>query len=820
MTSEQFRRESGLPVTAAAPTDHVRIMRGEKSTAVPIASLPASPAVQEQIDTLAAGQAAGRITARTWSELSARTGASGVGADVIDDTGSHTDPVTGATVPNAGGYVWSASPAGWRWVRPDVLPLKADQTAVDAVNAVLADKTTQNARVVEFPNRGLFVANELHGAYGTDLVTPAVTNWVVNASGELELLDLPSTSQARHYWMGHSRPTDRVISVVARAVFTDMSGGASGFVVGFGSDSTAYRGLIYKTTGELALVDNTMVTVGSVALADTTAAIAEDVEATLEVTVFPDGSGYAIGRNGTTYNRLEFTGVPLGRVWLGWRRSSPGMVTGWRVDLREPEDARRVAHVTAKAVSGFIPSDLSGMFAAANGALSSAKVKVDGDGDAVVTSSLSGFTLARTPYSRALGQAAEYTAEMKIDTAGSQAGGAIITIGDDPDTRVASAYLTNGLVGTLTKSNAVGQGSAVAGMSYSSGSRVRLRLSVYEDNTGLIEAFSPSGQRATFALASVPAGRVCLGWRGDNVGRYYLLRQRDIAGAMASRVRALEEAVPAFVLYPTASRVLPDYPPGRASPGFTCTGLDLLAGTGWYRGCWVVGDDGRIGTGDGTPFAPAIHVLDHGCTRILVTIPGGYTGASLQGVAADRLATTQTVWAACSANGTIRNYNLYGVNAGQEIVADRIVMSDLGLAGFEPNALAFDATRGTGRGALWVGGSSGTTAYCIDCDPTAGTRIIDTITLQSNPDQFQVYNGKLLYIWGGSSTRPNVRQFDPVTDADTLLWGPLEWSFASEGIYYDDRSGLLYMVHDGGFHNDLSGPSLNLMQTFRVSRPR
>jgi len=129
--------ESNLPLTSASPTDELRAVRGGKSVRVPILSLPASPAVQEQIDALAAGQAAGRITARTWSELSARTGASGVGADVIDDTGSHTDPVTAATVPNAGGYVWNESPAGWRWVRPDVLPLKADKADVDALTPVV-----------------------------------------------------------------------------------------------------------------------------------------------------------------------------------------------------------------------------------------------------------------------------------------------------------------------------------------------------------------------------------------------------------------------------------------------------------------------------------------------------------------------------------------------------------------------------------------------------------------------------------------------------------------------------------------------------------
>src|SRR5690606_28215105 len=38
----------------------------------------------------------------------------------------------------AGQYVWSTSPAGWRWVRPDALALKADASAVDALAGQVA----------------------------------------------------------------------------------------------------------------------------------------------------------------------------------------------------------------------------------------------------------------------------------------------------------------------------------------------------------------------------------------------------------------------------------------------------------------------------------------------------------------------------------------------------------------------------------------------------------------------------------------------------------------------------------------------------------
>lgn len=122
--------EKDLALVPAAPADELRAVRAGKSVRVPIGSLPASAAVQAQIDALAAGQAAGQLVYRTWAELSGVTGSAGVGAQVISDAGTHTDPVVGGTVANAGQYVWSASPAGWRWVRPDALAMKVDRSEV------------------------------------------------------------------------------------------------------------------------------------------------------------------------------------------------------------------------------------------------------------------------------------------------------------------------------------------------------------------------------------------------------------------------------------------------------------------------------------------------------------------------------------------------------------------------------------------------------------------------------------------------------------------------------------------------------------------
>lgn len=140
--------EKDLGLVSAAPTDELRAVRGGKSVRVPIGSLPPSAAVQAQIDALAAGQAAGQEVYRTWAELSGVTGSAGVGAQVIDDAGTHTDPVVGGTVANSGQYVWSESPAGWRWVRPDALPLKADNTTASARTGSVAVLATAGGDVL------------------------------------------------------------------------------------------------------------------------------------------------------------------------------------------------------------------------------------------------------------------------------------------------------------------------------------------------------------------------------------------------------------------------------------------------------------------------------------------------------------------------------------------------------------------------------------------------------------------------------------------------------------------------------------------------
>ena len=73
------------------------------------------------------------LTVATWAILNGLTGSTdGTGAEVLDaDTGTHTDPVAGGTVNNAGRYSWSATPAGWERIGDTGLSAKVDNADLE-----------------------------------------------------------------------------------------------------------------------------------------------------------------------------------------------------------------------------------------------------------------------------------------------------------------------------------------------------------------------------------------------------------------------------------------------------------------------------------------------------------------------------------------------------------------------------------------------------------------------------------------------------------------------------------------------------------------
>lgn len=84
----------------------------------------------------------------TWAALVATPGVRGgqMASVPTADTGTHTDPVAGGTVPNSGTYSWSVSPAGWR--RVDVYQDVAFTSAL-AADAKLDAERVQLARLAE-----------------------------------------------------------------------------------------------------------------------------------------------------------------------------------------------------------------------------------------------------------------------------------------------------------------------------------------------------------------------------------------------------------------------------------------------------------------------------------------------------------------------------------------------------------------------------------------------------------------------------------------------------------------------------------------------
>lgn len=84
--------------------------------------------------------AAGYVFAATWAVLATINGtrAGQPGRVGTTDAGTHTDPVVGGTVPNAGEFAWSASPAGWRRVgaTPNLDIIQATTGVPDAAKPI------------------------------------------------------------------------------------------------------------------------------------------------------------------------------------------------------------------------------------------------------------------------------------------------------------------------------------------------------------------------------------------------------------------------------------------------------------------------------------------------------------------------------------------------------------------------------------------------------------------------------------------------------------------------------------------------------------
>lgn len=127
-----------LPVTQAG--NRYTTTRNDLETAVQ----EVTDALDDRISAVEELAEGGNLLFGTWAELEAVTGTrEGQRADVRGDAGTHTDPVTSATVDNEGIYRWSIAPVGWE--RVSDLSDEAVATEVAAARqgkASLADNLT------------------------------------------------------------------------------------------------------------------------------------------------------------------------------------------------------------------------------------------------------------------------------------------------------------------------------------------------------------------------------------------------------------------------------------------------------------------------------------------------------------------------------------------------------------------------------------------------------------------------------------------------------------------------------------------------------
>ena len=117
--------------TALVGNERIPALRGDGTPIAITPSLLISPATNS-----------GLVFA-SWSGLQPIVGTvRGQKAEVLNDGGTHVDPITGATQPNNGTYSWNVNPAGWQWLYTNT----TGQLATEATARQTADQAETQAR--------------------------------------------------------------------------------------------------------------------------------------------------------------------------------------------------------------------------------------------------------------------------------------------------------------------------------------------------------------------------------------------------------------------------------------------------------------------------------------------------------------------------------------------------------------------------------------------------------------------------------------------------------------------------------------------------
>jgi len=234
---------------------------------------------------------------------------------------------------------------------------------------------------------------------------------------------------------------------------------------------------------------------------------------------------------------------------------------------------------------------------------------------------------------------------------------------------------------------------------------------------------------------------------------------------------------------------LPDAAYPNQNGGFPCTGLDLIT-TGKFRGCWVVGNDGRQREGSSEHFCSVL-ILSPDMRRVvrefMCNTPAFAGIRSIQGVAWDP--TDHTIWFVDKTNKTLRHIDTAGAKLADEIVVSHTA-----------NGLAYDAA----SDALWSPDEGTTVVHILSCATGQVLRSLDGVATDADHLHLVPSRREVWITRGGNGADGQLVIYDQSLTPKHAI--TLPGSQAIEGGHYNPTTGIFTNVNDGAFHEAANPP--------------
>ena len=260
----------------------------------------------------------------SWAALSGASGTADDRAIVHEDAGTHTDPVTSATVDNAGLYLYTT---GWQWIAgTESLKAKAWAEGSEPGGPGTYSAKEQAERAEAAASAYLPNAGQLYERF------PDLDAFSIEASNAASLtpftatenvaggFDVEVTNGSRYYMVGspYAAFADRSVRWTVSATITRIDSGTwgIGIAVGSGASRRAYQYRFNSQLVHLPTDNDTDVTV-----LGTSASYAQSANVAMSLIRHPDGSGEIIALiSGEVVGRAAIpSGIPLGPVWITHR---------------------------------------------------------------------------------------------------------------------------------------------------------------------------------------------------------------------------------------------------------------------------------------------------------------------------------------------------------------------------------------------------------------------------------------------------------------------------------------------------------------------